>query len=353
MQVSQLDIQENVALRSLTTLGVGGSARFFFKALRVEEVSSAVRFTQARGLPLLVLGGGSNLVVSEQGWPGLVLQIAIPGIRRPASPGEAEFEVGAGVGWDAFVAHSVSLGFGGIECLSGIPGTVGGTPIQNVGAYGQEVSQTILSVLVFDCAQDRVCALSAAECGFRYRRSLFNSDAQGRYIVLRVNYGLVRGAPPSLGYAELRSYFARRTARPTLEQTREAVLDIRRGKGMLISPNDPDSRSVGSFFKNPVLSPEAFERLRLKARERNLEVPNYPALSEQKKISAAWLVENSGFRKGYSRGRVGLSTKHALAIVNRGGATADEIMALKNEIQRAVEENWGVHLDPEPVLVGF
>lgn len=353
MEFSQLDIQQNVPLRSLTTIGVGGNARYFLKAQAVDEVAAGVRVAQARELPLLVLGGGSNLVISEQGWQGLVIQIAIPGIRQCSSSDEGTFEVGAGVDWDVFVAHSVSLGYGGIECLSGIPGSVGGTPVQNVGAYGQEVSQTIFSVLVFDCAEDRVRRLTAQECGFSYRRSLFNSDAPGRYLILHINYRLVLGALPSLGYTDLQKYFAGRSAPPTLKETREAVCKIRAAKGMLISPNDPDSRSVGSFFKNPVLTPVAFARVRAKARERNLEVPNYPALSEQKKISAAWLVENSGFQKGYSRGRVGLSSKHALAIVNRGGATADEVIELKNEIQRRVAETWGLRLDPEPVLVGF
>lgn len=353
MQFSPLQIQRGVPLRSLTTLGVGGRARYFFKGKSEDEVASAVRFARARELALLVVGGGSNLVISERGWPGLVLHIGILSIEPGRSSNGLEFEVGAGIGWDSFVAHSVSLGCGGIECLSGIPGSVGGTPVQNVGAYGQEVSETIVSVLVFDRVEDRVCRLTAAECNFRYRQSVFNSEAQGRYIILRVNYRLLPNAQPALLYADLQRYFAGRSRTPTLEETRRAVLEIRAAKGMLIRADDPDSRSVGSFFKNPVLSEAAFESLREKARQRNLEVPNYPALAQQKKVSAAWLVEHSGFRKGYTRGHVGLSTKHALAIVNRGGASADEIVGLKEEIQQAVEERWGVHLDPEPVLVGF
>jgi UDP-N-acetylmuramate dehydrogenase len=353
MQFSPLHIQQDVPLCSLTTLGVGGRARFFLRAESEDEVASAVHFAQARELALLVIGGGSNLVISDRGWQGLVLQIGILGIEPGRSSDGPGFEVGAGVAWDSFVAHSVSLGYGGIECLSGIPGSVGGTPVQNVGAYGQEVSATILSVLVFDRAQDRVRRLTAAECNFRYRQSVFNSEAQGRYIILRVDYRLRPNPEPSLLYADLERYFAARSRTPTLEETRRAVLEIRAAKGMLIRADDPDSRSVGSFFKNPVLSSAAFESLRRKALERNLEVPNYPALTQQKKVSAAWLLENSGFSKGYTRGHVGLSTKHALAIVNRGGATADEVVALQEEIQRRVEETWGIHLDPEPVLVGF
>ena len=353
MQFSPLHLEENVPLRSLTTLGVGGKARFFYRAESEEEVAAAVRLAEARELALLVIGGGSNLVISESGWQGLALHIGIAGVEPRSSSEGRDFEVGAGVAWDSFVAYSVSLGCGGIECLSGIPGSVGGTPVQNVGAYGQEVSETIVSVLVFDRAEDRMRRLIAAECNFRYRQSVFNSEAQGRYIILRVHYRLRPNAAPALLYADLRRHFVARSRTPTLEETRRAVLDIRAAKGMLIRADDPDSRSVGSFFKNPVLSNAAFESLREKARQRDLEVPNYPALREQKKISAAWLVENSGFPKGYTRGHVGLSRKHALAIVNRGGATADEVIGLKAEIQRAVEESWGIHLDPEPVLVGF
>jgi len=353
MQFSPLHIQQDVPLCSLTTLGVGGRARFFLRAESEDEVASAVHFAQARGLALLVVGGGSNLVISDRGWPGLVLQIGILGIDPRRSGEEPGFEVGAGVAWDSFVAHGVSLGYGGVECLSGIPGSVGGTPVQNVGAYGQEVSETILSVLVFDRAEERVRRLTAAECNFRYRQSVFNSEAQGRYIILRVHYRLRPNAAPSLLYADLQRYFGAPSRTPTLGEARQRVLEIRAAKGMLVRPDDPDSRSVGSFFKNPVLSPAAFESLRAEARRRNLAVPNYPALAQQKKVSAAWLVENSGLPKGYTRGHVGLSTKHALAIVNRGGATADEVLALKEEMQRAVEETWGIHLDPEPVLVGF
>jgi UDP-N-acetylmuramate dehydrogenase len=235
--------------------------------------------------------------------------------------------------------------------LSGIPGSVGGTPVQNVGAYGQEVSETIVSVLVYDLAERRVRELTNSECGFAYRSSTLNSVQRGRYIILRVTYALQAGAEPSLRYADLQKHFAGRDVKPTLAEVREAVLQIRASKGMVIRPGDPDSRSAGSFFKNPVLSSEQYAQLGQKAAARGLKVPSYPALSQQNKVSAAWLVENSGFHKGYAKGTVGISSKHALAIVNRGGATAAEVIALRDEIQAKVEQMWGVRLEPEPVFV--
>jgi UDP-N-acetylmuramate dehydrogenase len=349
----QLEIQENVPLAPLTTLGVGGSARFFAQAESEQEVEEAVAFAQTRNLRLFVLGGGSNLVISDRGWNGLVLQIGIQGIHKRSAEGKTVFDVGAGVNWDEFVAHAVSLNCAGIECLSGIPGNVGGTPVQNVGAYGQEVSETIISVVAFDLAENRVCELTGTECSFSYRISIFNTSQRGRHIILRVRYALVPEGQPALRYADLQKYFADRNGAPTLAETRDAVREIRASKGMLISPGDPDSRSAGSFFKNPVVSASQQEDLTRRAAKRNLQIPSYPALSQQRKISAAWLVENSGFAKGYERGKAGISSKHALAIVNRGGATAADIIALRDEIQARVEQTWGIRLETEPVFVGF
>jgi len=345
-----MEIQQNVALAPLTTLGVGGCARFFVEAETVGDVEEAVGFARGRELPLFVLGGGSNLLVSDRGWDGLVLQVGILGIEEPS---RTIVDVGAGVDWDELVAHCGARNFGGIECLSGIPGSVGGTPVQNVGAYGQEVSETIVSVLAFDLGENWVRELKAAECGFSYRSSIFNTSQRGRYIILRVTYQLFPDVKPSLRYGDLQKYFAGRDGTPSLSEVREAVRTIRASKGMLISAGDPDSRSAGSFFKNPVLSTAQHGELVRRAGERGLEVPSYPALAQQRKVSAAWLVETSGFRKGYVKGNAGISGKHALAIVNRGGATAAEILALKDEIQARVEQLWGVRLEPEPVLVGF
>lgn len=348
-----LNIQENVPLASLTTLGVGGPARFFVRASAIDEVGNAVAFARSRGLPLFVLGGGSNLVISDRGWDGLVLQIGIEGIVQRESDGKVVCEVGAGMEWDDFVSRAVAQRCSGVECLSGIPGSVGGTPVQNVGAYGQEVSGTIVSVLAFDLAESAIRELAANECGFAYRSSIFNSSQPGRHVILRVTYALEPNGMPSLRYADLQKYFAGRDGTPTLTKVSDAVRTIRASKGMLIVRGDPDSRSAGSFFKNPVLTGHEYEVLLGRAMERNLQVPSYPALAQQHKISAAWLVENSGFCKGYSIGNVGISSKHALALVNRGGATAVEILALKDEIQAKVEHAWGVRLETEPVLVGF
>jgi UDP-N-acetylmuramate dehydrogenase len=374
-------IQENISLAPLTTLRVGGAARYFAELKREDDLSEALHFAKTRSLPLFVLGGGSNLVISDSGWPGLVLKIAIGGIATPKpeeSAGNAVlFSVGAGVNWDDFVGHAVSQNCAGIECLSGIPGSVGATPVQNVGAYGQEVADTIESVRAFDLKtpelkENRNVILPKPACGFRYRSSIFNSTERGRYIILRVNYRLKRGGTPSLKYADLQKHFAERLnknlsgakeAPPSLAEVRDAVRAIRQSKGMLLVPGDDefpdnkspdnDSRSAGSFFKNPVLTEAQFKDLAMRAASKALKIPTYPALDAHHKVSAAWLVEHSGFSKGYALGNAGISRKHALAIINRGNAKASEIVALKDEIQNRVRQTWGIVLETEPVFVGF
>jgi len=379
-----MTMQENVPLAPLTTLQVGGAARYFADLKREDDVREAVQFARGHDLPLFVLGGGSNLLVADSGWPGLVLRIAIGGITTPnptvvnptvvnptvnpthVTGNAVLFSVGAGVNWDDFVTQAVVQNCAGVECLSGIPGSVGGTPVQNVGAYGQEVSDTIESVRAFDLKEDRIVVLPKPACGFRYRTSIFNTTERGRYIILRVNYRLKRGGAPSLKYADLQKHFAERLAEkkmPSLAEVREAVREIRRSKGMLIVPGDDDCRSAGSFFKNPVLSEAQFKDLAARAASRGLEVPNYPAARSQyqdtqhkdtqRKVSAAWLVEHAGFSKGYATGAAGISKKHALALTNRGDAKASDIVALKDEIQRGVQEAWGILLEPEPVFIGF
>jgi UDP-N-acetylmuramate dehydrogenase len=345
-------IQENVILALLTTMGVGGPARFFVDASSTEEVREAIAYAKSRNLPLFILGGGSNLVVSDAGWPGLVLKMSLLGINHRHGHGTAYFDVGAGEDWDSFVAATVQHNCAGIECLSGIPGSVGGTPVQNVGAYGQEVADTIDSVVALDIESGEEEEFEKSDCGFGYRSSIFNTSARGRYVILRVTYALVHDGKPRLAYADLQKHFAGR-AEPTLAEVREAVRQIRASKGMLLTPGDPDARSAGSFFKNPVLTENEFESLKRKASERGLEIPNYPALAARRKVSAAWLVEQSGFSKGFGNGHVGISRKHALAIVNRGGATSAEVIQLKNEIQARVQQQWEIQLQPEPVLLGF
>lgn len=346
---------ENIPLAPLTTIKIGGPARYFVAATSIGEVQEAVTWTRSRSLPLFVIGGGSNLVIADSGWPGLVLKIAIPGIDRRRGEdegGKVHFDVGAGECWDKFVSDAVRARCAGVECLSGIPGSVGGTPVQNVGAYGQEVSETITSVQVLDLEDGQVRELCREACGFSYRSSIFNTSDRGRFIVLQATYALIPGGAPRISYADLKRHFEGRETPPDLAETREAVRHIRALKGMLIIPGDPDCQSAGSFFKNPVLSEEQHEDLKKRVGARGLTVPSYPALESRKKVSAAWLVEHSGFAKGFGSQRVGISTKHALAIVNRGGATAAEVLALKEQIQHRVEAIWGIQLEPEPVLVG-
>lgn len=346
-------LQENVPLAPQTTLQVGGPARFFVEADSPQAVQEAIAFARSRQLELFVLGGGSNLLVSDAGWPGLVLKIAIRGIdERDGADGKVLFEVGAGESWDGFVARSVAANCAGLECLSGIPGSVGGTPVQNVGAYGHEVSDTIESVQVFDLRDNQIRELCADACGFTYRTSIFNTSEHGRFVVLRVTYALTPGGSPSLEYADLKRHFEGKPV-PTLAEVREAVRQIRARKGMLILEGDPDSRSAGSFFKNPVLSEEQHQDLQRRAAAKGLAVPSYPALERHRKVSAAWLVEHAGFSRGYNLGHAGISSKHALAVVNRGGATAAEILALQDQIQSRIEEVWGIRLQPEPVFVGL
>ena len=350
-----MQLQENVPLAPLTTFRIGGPARFFVEAKSLADVQAAVAYTQSRNLPLFVLGGGSNLVVADSGWPGVVLKIGIAGIDR--RPGEIEgkvlFDVGAGESWDRMVSAAVVAHCAGVECLSGIPGSVGGTPVQNVGAYGQEVSQTIVSVEAFDLKDGQVRELCNEACGFSYRSSIFNTTERGRFIILRVTYALRPGGDASIEYADLKRAFEGWKTPPTLSETREAVRHIRAQKGMLIVDGDPDCRSAGSFFKNPVISAAQHEDLRQRAEAKRLTIPSYPALEKNRKVSAAWLVEHSGFTRGFVSWHAGISSKHALALVNRGGATAAEILALKDQIQQRVEEMWGVRLETEPAFVGI
>jgi UDP-N-acetylmuramate dehydrogenase len=343
-----LKIQEKVPLAPLTTFKVGGPARWYAQAESEFEVAAAVDHARKHSLPLFVLGGGSNLVVSDAGWRGLVLHVAIKGTTQR----DDMFDVGAGEDWDGFVAQAVSRSYAGIECMSGIPGTVGGTPVQNVGAYGQEVRDSIAAVRALDLQRGEVVDLNTEECRFGYRKSRFNTDEPGRFIVLRVSYRLTAGGKPNLKYADLQKHFAERNVSdPDLQQVRDAVREIRRSKAMLIVDGDPDCRSAGSFFKNPQVTPYIYQRVLAKANGKG--VPNWPGANELIKLSAAWLIEQSGFHKGLSRGPVGISSKHTLAIVNRGGAKAADIILLKDEIQKKVFGEFGIELTPEPVMVGF
>lgn len=343
-----LSLQENIRLAPFTTLQVGGAARYFAEADSEAAVHTAFAFAARERLPVFVLGGGSNVLVADEGFPGLVIRVALKGISFAAESEPALVTAGAGEDWDGLVAQCVARDLAGIECLSGIPGSVGGTPVQNVGAYGQEVSETIRNVRALDRRTEEIVELSNAACGFRYRASIFNTTERDRYVVLAVTYALRRHGAPTLRYADLQTFFAGHSAPPSLQEVRAAVLAIRARKGMVIDAHDPDTRSAGSFFKNPVLTKEAFARLADAVDEMP---PSFPA-GEQVKVPAAWLIERAGFAKGYAKGRAGISSKHTLALVNRGGATAREICDLAQEIQARVQERFGVALVPEPVFVG-
>jgi UDP-N-acetylmuramate dehydrogenase len=341
-------IRENVALGPLTTLGVGGPARYFAVAENEADVAEAVRWARERELALFVLGGGSNLLVSDAGFPGLVLQICVKGV---GDHGSGVFEVGAGEVWDEFVDRMVKAGMQGVECLAGIPGSVGGTPVQNVGAYGQEVAETIVSVRAFDRMTGESVELDRKACKFRYRKSLFNTDEPGRYVVSRVVYRLHPFGQAQVTYGDVKRYFIESKETIDLYSVASAVRKIRRGKGMLIVDGDPDSRSAGSFFKNPVV--EARRVADIAAAGTCKEpMPHWPAGDGLVKLSAAWLIERAGFPKGYVDGAAGISSRHTLALINRGGATAADIERLQDRIRRGVEERFGVELEREPVKLG-
>jgi UDP-N-acetylmuramate dehydrogenase len=346
-------IQKNVPLAPLTTLGVGGDARYFVEARTEVETRESLCWASERNLPLFVLGGGSNVVIADGGFPGLVLRMAIGGVEGGRENGKHLFWAGAGELWDPFVLRTVAEGMADLVLLSGIPGTVGGTPIQNVGAYGAEVATSIRTVRVLDRHDGRVVELPAAACSFGYRRSIFNTEEKGRYLVLAVCYSLFEEGNPEFRYPDLLSFFSKKDAPPSLEEIRKAVLQIRRSKAMVMAADEEDSRSVGSFFKNPILESAAFAELQTRAEKRGLTPPSYLASGGKQKVPAAWLVENAGFPKGFHRAAVGISRRHALAIVNRGGATAADVIAFMGEIQDAVEALFAVRIEPEPVFVGF
>jgi UDP-N-acetylmuramate dehydrogenase len=348
-------IREDVPLAPYTTLRIGGPARYFAGAHNEDELFEALAFATGLGLPVFILGGGSNVLFADEGFPGLVLHVALKGIGWS---GDGVVTASAGEDWDEFVGQCVERELAGIECLSGIPGLVGGTPVQNVGAYGQEVSETITSVRVYDRLTNQIVELSNAACRFSYRASVFNTSERDRYIVLAATFALNPHGEPAIRYPDLDNIFAGSSTRPALKHVRDAVRSIRLRKAMLLVPGDPDGCSAGSFFKNPIVTAAFFERMTEDARAQNRitrdqEVPRYSAGDGKVKVPAAWLIEHAGFHKGYTRGRAGISSKHSLAIINRGGATAREVLGLANEIQERVQAKFGVYLQPEPVLVGF
>jgi UDP-N-acetylmuramate dehydrogenase len=357
-----VEIRDQVPLGPLTTLELGGPARHFVEAADEDAVVEALRWAEARQLPIAILGGGSNLVVADAGFAGLVVRIGTRGRRfEPASTstptsGEITLTAAAGEPWDDLVAETVARDLAGLECLSGIPGRVGATPIQNVGAYGQEVADTIRAVRVVERGSWRIQDLSAADCGFAYRDSRFKRDP-GRFVVLAVSFALRPGGAPSLRYRELAEALAGRES-PSLADARRAVLALRGKKSMLIRADDPNRRSVGSFFMNPILAAAEAEEVARRALAAGEiaaadQLPRWPTGDGRAKLSAGWLIERAGWPKGARRGAVGVSSAHALALVHHGGGTTADLLALARAIEESVKARFGVSLVPEPTFVGL
>jgi UDP-N-acetylmuramate dehydrogenase len=344
-------VEENKILAPLTTFEIGGPARWFVEATSEAEIEEATAWVRERRLKLLVLGGGSNLLVADRGFDGLVLKIGLRGVKFEDRGKLRIYRAAAGQDWSDFAEETAAAGCAGLECLAGIPGTVGGTPVQNVGAYGQEVGNSIERVRAFDLDEQEFVEFTAAECGFAYRRSRFNTVDRGRYVVTRVDFRVTPGGRATVGYYDLERILGSHTAETSPAKAASMVKTVRQTKGMLLVAGDVDCRSAGSFFKNPLVSAEQAARI---AENAKTKPPQYPVEdSELIKIPAAWLIEHAGFRKGYARGRAAISSKHTLALVNLGGATAVEVLALAAEIVSTVEACFGVRLEIEPVRAGF
>ncbi len=348
-KIINVEIRTNIALAPFTTLGIGGPADQYIEAHSESDIVDAFAYAHENRVDVFVLGGGSNVLIADEGFRGLVIHIKLRGVEYQPEGDEIVVTAGAGEDWDPFVEAMVDQGLAGIECMSGIPGYIGGTPVQNVGAYGQEVSETIVSVRCYDRTTRQIIELGNDQCGFSYRRSIFNTTERDRYVVLTVRYRLKPGGSPKLGYADLIEAVGP-DAEPTLSQVREAVLAIRRRKSMVIDPADINSRSAGSFFKNPIITEAAFAELQGVV---NSKVPGFPVANAHVKVPAAWLIEKAGFQKGHRHGSVGISESHSLALVNRGGGTAREILELKEKIQAEVREQFNIELLTEPVFIGF
>ncbi|MGE0546536.1 MAG: UDP-N-acetylmuramate dehydrogenase [Kofleriaceae bacterium] len=345
-----MNVELDVPLAPRTTLGVGGPAARLTTVTTTDELRAAIAEAERTSQHVLVLGGGSNLVVSDAGWPGLVIQIALSGVSYADDGEHVRVTARAGVCWDALVAEIVEARLVGIECLAGIPGLVGATPIQNVGAYGQEVADTLVSVRALDRDTGELVTIDRDACRFAYRTSMFKGSQ--RWVVVEVEFRLARGSSSApVRYAELaRALGIAEGERAPIAEVRGTILELRRGKGMVLDPNDPESRSAGSFFVNPVVDATLLAAVRARLAP-GVVMPAFPQRDGTTKLSAGWLIENAGFSKGFTVGRVGISRKHALALVNRGGATASELLGLARTVMAGVDERWGIQLVPEPVIV--
>jgi UDP-N-acetylmuramate dehydrogenase len=351
-----LEIRDDVPLAPLTTLDLGGRARHFVDAHDDAAILEALRWADSRRLPVAVLGGGSNLVVADDGFSGLVIRIGTRGRRFERGNNQVMLTATAGEPWDDLVAETVARDLAGLECLSGIPGRVGATPIQNVGAYGQEVADTIRSVRVLERGSGQIRELPRSDCAFAYRDSRFKREPE-RFVVLAVTFDLRPNGAPTLRYRELAEALAG-AVKPGLSEVRRTVLALRRKKSMVLAADDPNRRSVGSFFTNPILPAVGAAEVGARARAAGLladgaEMPRWSADGGRVKLSAGWLIERAGFDKGLRRGPVGLSSAHALALVHHGGGSSAALIDLAREIRDAVRARFGVTLVPEPTFLGL
>jgi len=354
---SILQIRRNVSLAPLTTLELGGTASSFAEIDRIAMAKEAIRWAGRHDQPLAVLGGGSNVVIADEGFAGMAIRVVMRGIEIESSGNRVRVTAAAGEPWDELVETTVAENLAGLECLSGIPGWVGATPIQNVGAYGQDVAAVIEEVRVLDLTSLEERTLGPEKCGFGYRTSTFR-EFPGRFLVLSATYALERGGQPKVEYRELRRAMGIGLSPPSLADVRQAVLDLRRGKSMVIEEGDPNRRSVGSFFVNPVVDGVTLglldERVRASGALTAIEsIPTFPAGDGRSKVPAAWLIEKAGFEKGLRRGSFGISSAHALALIHHGGGTTAELVALARDIREGVRRRFDIELQPEPVFLGF
>jgi UDP-N-acetylmuramate dehydrogenase len=344
-------IARDVPLAGLTTLELGGPARWFAEPADETALCEALTWADARGIATVVIGGGSNLVVADAGVDALVIRYVARGVAIEREGPRVVVRAAAGEPWDGLVASCVEGGLGGLECLSGIPGAVGATPIQNVGAYGCEIADTLARVRVLDRADGSIAWWTPERCELGYRTSVFKR-APNLHIVLAVEYALTPGVVAPARYAELTRALG---PAPSLHDVREAVLGLRRGKSMVIDPGDPNRRSVGSFFTNPIVEPSQADDVAARARAllgAEVELPRWPTPDGRVKLAAAWLIERSDIARGLRHGHVGVSSRHTLALVHHGGGTTTELLALARGIRDCVRARWGVELVPEPVLLG-
>lgn len=352
-----INFQHNVPLSELTTIKLGGNAKLFCNCKTIDEIKACLIYAKTENLPVQVIGGGSNIIFHDAGFDGIVIKIAIKGFElKEIDKNIIEVASGAGMNWDDFVKLCIENNLTGVECLSGIPGSIGATPIQNVGAYGQEVQNTIVSVEAIDHLTLETIRFTNKECKFDYRQSRFKNEDKDKYIITEVKYLLKKFVEPKINYPELKKWLDENTnwdsiknGKEKLSLIRDSVINIRKSKSMVIDREDPNSVSCGSFFLNPVLTEEEFKELEKTCSKSNLNIPSYKT-DKGMKIPAAWLVENAGFHKGYRKGGVGISNNHTLALINCGGTT-NELLELSTQIERVVYEKFGIKLKQEPEII--